>query len=151
MQTKLLKDGQEKVWAVIYDQDDAFISSLRQFAKDNNLDSCRFTAIGAFRRVTLQYFQRDRKEYKDIPVEEQVEVLSLVGDIALTPDGEPEVHAHVVLGKSDGSAIGGHIKEATVWPTLELVLEEYPDYLQKRSDPETGLTLIDPAASKASA
>ena len=143
MQTKLLKDGQEKVWAIIYDKGDSFIANLKQFAQENELDSCRFTAVGAFREATIQYFQPDKMDYKDIPVNEQVEVLSLMGDIALTPEGEPEVHAHVVLGKVDGNAIGGHIKEATVWPTVELVLEEYPDYLQKRSDPETGLTLID--------
>lgn len=148
MQTKLLKDGQEKVWAVIYDKGDAFIANLKAFAREKGLDSCRFTAVGAFQEVTIQYFQPDKMEYKDIPVDEQVEVLSLMGDIALTPVGEPEVHAHVVLGKSDGSAIGGHIKEGIVWPTVELVLEEYPDYLQKRSDPETGLTLIDLEASR---
>jgi predicted DNA-binding protein with PD1-like motif len=149
MQTKLLKDGKERVWAIIYDQGDAFISNLKRFAQENNLDSCNFTAIGAFREITLRYFQRDKKEYKDIPVNEQVEVLSLVGDIALKPNGEPEVHAHVVLGKSDATAIGGHIKEAYVWPTLELILTEYPDYLQKRSDPDTELTLIDLEAAKA--
>ncbi|MDX1665025.1 MAG: PPC domain-containing DNA-binding protein [Candidatus Promineifilaceae bacterium] len=143
MQTKLLNDDQEKTYAVIYDKGDEFIAELKRFAEKQGLSSARFTAVGAFSDIILQYFQRDKKEYKDIPVEEQVEVLTLTGDIALTPEGKPEVHAHVVLGKSDGTAIGGHIKQAHVWPTLELVLTEYPDYLQKRTDPETGLTLID--------
>ena len=149
MQAKLLNDDQERTYAVIYDRGDEFIAELKRFAEEEGLNSARFTAVGAFRDIVLQYFQQHKKEYKDIPVEEQVEVLTLTGDIALKPDGKPEVHAHVVLGKSDGTAIGGHVKQAHVWPTLELILTEYPSYLQKRSDPETGLTLIDLNAAKA--
>ena len=148
MQWKLLNDDQEKVYAAIFDKGDEFIASLKQFARDKGLTGSYFTGVGAFRSIVLGYFMPDAKEYKEIPVEEQVEVLSLVGDIALTPDGEPEVHAHVVLGKSDATAIGGHILNAHVWPTLELVVTESPDYLQKRHDSETGLALIDPGASK---
>jgi predicted DNA-binding protein with PD1-like motif len=79
----------------------------------------------------------------EIDVREQVEVLSLLGDVAVEA-GEPRVHAHVVLGRSDGSAVGGHLLEAHVWPTLEVVLDEAPAHLRKRSDTETGLALIDP-------
>jgi predicted DNA-binding protein with PD1-like motif len=80
-------------------------------------------------------------------VQEQVEVLSLVGDIALK-DGEPTVHAHVVVGKADGSAHGGHLIEAHVLPTLELILIESPNFLQRKYDEETGLALIDIGAAE---
>jgi predicted DNA-binding protein with PD1-like motif len=46
------------------------------------------------------------------------------------------------LGKSDGAAIGGHLLKATVHPTLEVILEESPGYLQRRMDEATGLPLI---------
>jgi len=68
-------------------------------------------------------------------------VLSLAGDIALGED-EPQVHAHVVVGKVDGSAHGGHLLEAHVWPTLEVVLVQPPQELRKPVDPDTGLALI---------
>jgi predicted DNA-binding protein with PD1-like motif len=148
MQSKLLNEGEQRTYAVIYDKGDEFLASLKAFARENELDSSQFTGVGAFQDITLGYFNPETMAYKKIPVKEQVEVLSLVGDIALTPEGEPEVHAHVVLGKSDATAVGGHILEAHVWPTLELVVTEYPDYLQKRKDAETGLTLIDPNAAK---
>jgi uncharacterized protein len=77
--------------------------------------------------------------------EEQVEVLSLVGDVALK-DGAPQVHAHVVVGKSDGTAHGGHILQAHVWPTLEVVLTESPKHLRRKTDAETGLAVIDVGA-----
>ena len=111
------------------------------FAKENKLSASHFTAIGAFERVTLGYFERERRDYKRIPINEQVEVLSLVGDIALDED-EPKVHAHVVVGKRDGTAHGGHLLEARVWPTLEVILIESPEHLQRKLDKETGLALI---------
>jgi uncharacterized protein len=93
--------------------------------------------------AVLGYFDWERKEYKRIPVTEQVEVVSLVGDVALDPKGEPSLHAHVVLGRSDGSTLGGHLLEAQVRPTLEVVINESPAHLRKRKDPESGLALID--------
>ncbi len=141
MKTKLINDGAEKTFAVIFDKGDEVASGLTAFAKDNNLSASHFTAIGAFERVTLGFFERGRKDYKRITIDEQVEVLSLVGDIASDGDG-PKVHAHVVVGKADGTAHGGHLLEARVWPTLEVILVESPKHLERRTDEETGLALI---------
>jgi hypothetical protein len=66
----------------------------------------------------------------------------LIGDIALSGE-EPKLHAHAVLGKADGTACGGHILEAHIWPTLEVILTESPRYLRRKVDPDTGLALID--------
>jgi predicted DNA-binding protein with PD1-like motif len=129
-------------FALIFDKGDEFISGLTAFAKQKEFGGSHFTAIGAFRSVMLGYFDRDKKDYKTIPIEEQTEVLSLVGDIALK-DGAPQVHAHVVVGKADGTAHGGHILEARVWPTLEVVLTESPKQLRRKFDAESGLALID--------
>ena len=98
------------------------MAGLVEFARQNRLGAGHFTAIGAFRDVTLGYFDWEKKDYKKIPVDEQVEVLSLIGDVALK-DGEPKVHAHVVVGRSDGSTRGGHLLEAHVRPTLEVILD----------------------------
>src|SRR5206468_10133369 len=94
-----------------------------------------------FNDVVLGFFQLARKEYKKIPIHEQVEVLSLAGDVSLK-DEMPSIHAHVVVGKSDGTAHGGHLIEAHVFPTLELILVESPKYLTRRFDKETGFALI---------
>jgi predicted DNA-binding protein with PD1-like motif len=132
-------------WALVFDKGDEAVSQLERWAKKQRLTAASLTAIGAFSDAVLGYFDPARKEYDEIPVDEQVEVLTLVGDVAVH-EGEPKVHAHVVLGKRDGSAVGGHLLRAHVWPTLELVLREAPATLRKRHDPETGLALIDPGA-----
>ncbi|PYS90268.1 MAG: DUF296 domain-containing protein [Acidobacteria bacterium] len=141
MKTKLIHDDGEKTFAIIFDKGDEVASGLLAFAKENKLSASHFTAIGAFERVTLGFFERERKDYKRISIDAQVEVLSLVGDIA-SDGGEPKVHAHVVVGKADGTAHGGHLLEARVWPTLEVILVESPEHLRRKVDKKTGLALI---------
>ncbi len=143
MKAKQLSEQGEKTMALIFDHGDEVVSTLRQFATENHLTAAHFTAIGGLSDVMLGYFDRQRKEYKKIPLQQQVEVLTLAGDIALKEDGTPQIHAHVVVGDENGMAHGGHVMEAHVWPTLELILEEVPAHLQRHHDEESGLALID--------
>lgn len=142
MRAKLLNEHPEKTYALIFDTGDEVVKTLQAFAREHKLAGSHFTAIGAFREATLGYFDWQKKEYLRIPVREQVEVLSLIGDIAHDADGQPKLHAHVVVGKADGTAHGGHLLEAIVRPTLEVILVESPTHLQRRHDPVSGLALI---------
>jgi predicted DNA-binding protein with PD1-like motif len=145
MKSKLIDESGARTWALIFDKGDEPVAGITEFAKREGLKGAHFTAIGAFSEVTLGYFDRGTRTYKKIPLREQVEVLSLIGDVALD-GGEPKVHAHVVVGRAHSKARGGHLLDASVWPTLEVVLVESPRHLCKRHDPDTGLALIDPAA-----
>lgn len=131
-----------RTFAVVMDKDDDAVEQLTRFARDQDVSAAGLTAVGACREATLAYFDPDTLEYRDIPVTEQVEVLSLLGGIALG-DGEPALHAHAVLGRRDGSTLGGHLRRATVWPTLEVIVTESPAHLRKRVDQQTGLALIE--------
>jgi len=142
MKAKLIHSGEQKTYALIFEKHDEVIAGLTSFAKQQSLAASHFTAIGAFSDLTLGYFNRDKKDYDKIPVKEQVEALSVMGDIALNK-GEPKIHAHIVVGKRDGSTLGGHLVQAHVWPTLEVVLTESPRHLRRKTDEETGLALIE--------
>ena len=142
MKHKLLNGIDNATYALVFDSGDEVMEVLKTFANEHSLKAARFTAIGAFSSVDLGFFDFGIKDYKKIPVNEQVEVLSLIGDVALY-GYESKLHAHVVVGKSDGTTMGGHLLKAVVHPTLELILEESPGYLQRRIDKETGLPLID--------
>ena len=148
MRYTLLRGDGTRTWALIFDKGDEVISELERFARDGGLAGSHFTAVGAFESVTLGYFDRDRKDFVQIPIREQVEVLSLVGDIALKGN-EPKAHAHVVVGRQDGTTRGGHLIEASVWPTLEVVLTDEPEELRRVHDEETGLALIEAARAAA--
>src|SRR5213593_2049892 len=133
--------GGSQTFVLVFDTGDEVTKGLLEFARTHAIDAASFTGIGAFQRVTLGYFEPQKRDYTRIPIGEQVEVLSCVGNIALGDDG-PKLHAHVVVGKADGTAHGGHLLDARVRPTLEIVLVETPARLKRRSDPATGLALI---------
>ena len=143
MKSKLLAENGGRTWALVFDKGDEVVETLTAFVTERRLSAAHFTAIGAFSEALLGYFDRERKQYREIPVPDQVEVLSLIGDIA-EEENNPRVHAHAVVGTSTGDTRGGHLLSARVWPTLELILTETPAHLHKRSDPETGLALIAP-------
>jgi predicted DNA-binding protein with PD1-like motif len=131
-----------KTHVLIFKTGDELAAGLKQFAAEAKISAGSFKAIGAFSSVRLGWFDWETKKYKDaVVLNEQVELLSMIGDIALK-DGQPQVHAHVVIGKSDGTAHGGHLLEARVRPTCEVVLTESPAHLRKQLDPESGLALI---------
>lgn len=143
MKSKLLADTARKTFALVLETGDEAMASLLSFAKNKGLTAANFTAIGGFSRAVLGYFDWEKKEYQRIPVDEQVEVVSLIGDIAIEK-GEPKIHAHVVIGKRTGAAMGGHLIEGYVRPTLEIVVVESPSYLKREFDPSSGLALIRP-------
>lgn len=142
MKSILLSDATERTFALIFETGDEVVALLKKFAAEHKPRSAHFTAIGAFQSVVLAYFDWESKQYKKIPVAEQVEVLTLAGDIAWKDDDQPVVHAHVVVGRSDGSTRGGHLMEGHVRPTLELILTESPRHLERKHDPRSGLALI---------
>ncbi|HXS52461.1 MAG TPA: PPC domain-containing DNA-binding protein [Usitatibacter sp.] len=141
MRAKVLSAGDPRVIAVVFDTGEEPVAALTAFAAEHGLHAASFTAIGAFEQATLGYFDWERKDYERIEVREQVEVLSLLGDLAFEGD-KARVHAHVVLGRKDGSTRGGHLLSAKVRPTLEVILTQAPGYLERVHDPVSGLALI---------
>ena len=145
MQVQLLNPGEStKQYAVIFYQGDEAFSGLLEFAEKYDVTSAHFTAIGAVNGAMLGWFDPKRKMYKKIPINGQHEVIGMSGDIALY-QRKPVVHTHMIVGTSDGTTRGGHLLDAYVSPTLEVMVTVDPIAMQKRFDPETDLTLIDPA------
>jgi uncharacterized protein len=148
MKSKVVEDADVVTYVVVCDPGDEAVAVLEQFARAERLEASQLTAVGAFERATVGWFDRAAKEYRRILVDEQCEVLSLLGDIAEGPDG-PSLHAHVVLGLADGTTRGGHLLEGRVFPTLEVVITETPAELRKVMRPDLGIALIDVDQSQA--
>jgi uncharacterized protein len=144
MQWRELSRGEQgRTVVLVFASGDEVMGTLARWCREQAIGAARFTAIGALSDVTLGWFDWQTKSYREIPIDEQVEVLTLAGDVALQDD-EATVHAHVVVGRSDGTAHGGHLMRAHVRPTLELILDETPAHLRKRHDRQSGLALIAP-------
>ena len=148
MTWKLIDESEGRTYVLIAQPGEDALETLTTLARNENLSAAQLTAVGAFSQATVGWFDRSSKEYQAIPVDQQCEVLSLIGDIALSDKG-PVVHAHAVLGLSDGQVRGGHLLKGEVWPTLEVVVRESPATLRKTERPEIGLALIDLERSSA--
>jgi len=137
-------DESPKTFVLVFQSGDEVAEGLLRFAQEQKLSAASFTAIGAASSVRLGWFSWESKRYEpSVTLDEQVELLSLIGDVAVK-DGAPAVHAHAVIGRKDGTAHGGHLLKAHIRPTCEVVLTESPAHLQKFIDPESGLALIKP-------
>ena len=143
MKAKLLRDGSERTFALVFDTGEEVVAALLRFASEEKLTGAHLTAIGAFQRVTLGFFDPEMKEYKPIFIEEQVELLSLVANIARNDEGEAKLHAHVVVRKADGTAHGGHLLQASVRPTMEILVVESSEHLRRRMRDDVGAALLD--------
>jgi predicted DNA-binding protein with PD1-like motif len=114
MTSKLLSSTAEKTFAIAFDKDQEAMGELLSFAVNYSVTAAHFTGIGGFSRVVLGYYEK----------------------------GKPIFHAHAVVAKRDGTTAGGHLLEAHVRPTLELILTESPVHLERRYDEASGLPLI---------
>ena len=139
---KVVEDADVVTYVVVCDPGDEAVAALNEFAQAEDLEAASITAVGAFEHAVVGWFDRAARDYRRIPVDEQCEVLSLLGDVAEGADG-PIVHVHAVLGLSDGTTRGGHLLEGKVFPTLEVMVTETPAELRKVLRPEIGIALID--------
>ena len=142
MKAKVIEDADVVTYVVVCDPGDEAVSALTQFARAEQLEAAQITAVGGFESATVGWFDREARDYRRIPVDEQCELLSLIGDVAEGQDG-PIVHMHAVLGLSDGTTRGGHLLEGRVFPTLEAIVTETPAELRKILRPDIGIALID--------
>lgn len=144
MKSKLVsKPGETRVWIAILDMGEEVGQALTTLAEREKIGNASFVALGAFEKARIAYFEWEAKHYKPIPIDEQVEVVTLAGDIVADDKGKPSLHAHAVLGRSDGTTRGGHLLEGHVRPTLEVTITELPAHLTRHKHPELGLALIE--------
>lgn len=146
MRSKLISENAgDRTYLLSFDIGDEVLESLTAFAREWQIGAARIMAIGGFSQATLGYFELDRRDYKPIEVSEQVEVVSLLGNIATDvskPAPEPKVHVHAILGRSNGSTVAGHLLSGLVRPTLEMSVIASGVEVEKSFDPATGLTLL---------
>ena len=139
---KAASSSGQRIFALRFAEGEEVVSALLDFSERQEIAAAEITGIGAFSDVTLGFFDLDRRAYHENAIADQAEVLSLIGNLAEF-EGKPKLHAHIVVGKRDGAAMGGHLLSGHVRPTLELIINEAPAHLRRKTDPKTGLALLD--------
>jgi predicted DNA-binding protein with PD1-like motif len=143
MKSKLVGENTgARHFLIVLDTGEEVAGALLRFAEEQRVSHASFHALGAFSRSTIAFFNLDTNEYEKTRIDEQVEVISLIGNIAIF-EGKPKLHAHVVVGKRDLTAHGGHLIEGHVRPTLEVSLSAFDQKIVRSIDAATTLPLID--------
>lgn len=122
------------------------MSTLTDFLQREGVQFANLSAAGAVEWIRLGYWNAETKQYEYRTFQEQLEIVSFQGNCALK-DGRPFLHLHGVFGRRDFSAIGGHIKEARIHPTIEVWLYTEDVPVRRVKDQATGLDLLDLPAS----
>jgi predicted DNA-binding protein with PD1-like motif len=144
MKSKLVaQKGDERTFVVILDAGEEAVAAITRFAEQAGLNGASLTALGAFEHAKVGWIDFEARKYREIPIDAQCEVLSVVGDIATGDDKRPSLHMHAVLGLSDGTTRGGHLISGAVRPTLEVTIVESAAHLRRRRRPDLGIALID--------
>ncbi|MEX3858220.1 PPC domain-containing DNA-binding protein [Paraburkholderia sp. BR10923] len=140
MKSKLLETDAQggRTYVVVFDTGEEAVGGLKAFAGDNGIEGARVSAIGALQCGVVAWLNWETKTYEPISVDEQCEVISILGDVAKGDDGRPSLHLHGLLGLKGGRTVGGHIQELHVRPTLDVMLVEAPAHLRRTSHSELG-------------
>jgi predicted DNA-binding protein with PD1-like motif len=144
-EAQLLSDGDVKTYLLIFRSGQEVMKGLVAFARKHKLEAGTLNGIGAISDAVLGYFDPEKKKYVQLRQSAQFEILSLTGNLALK-DVEPFFHVHTALGRIDGPAWGGHLFEATVRPTVEIVLTSYSKPMRRKIDAEWRIPLLNPRA-----
>lgn len=117
------------------------LEEITGICRDNNIRMGRVEAIGAVSGARLGYYNQEVREYEYFTAEQPLEIVAMKGNISLK-DGEPMVHAHVVLSDENGDAFGGHLAAGTIIFACECVIEVFDGaVLERKPDDQTGLPL----------
>jgi len=129
-------------WVIVLRKDEKIIEKLTEFIKTENIRSGYFNAIGAVSSVELAHYNLEKKSYSSKLINRPLEIVSLMGNFTVKGE-EIIVHAHIVVGTNQMELYGGHLKEATVAATLEVIFNEFKEVINKEYDKDTGLNLME--------
>ena len=132
----------ENKYFIRLERGEKIIETLLKFCKDNKIRLGYLTGIGAVSEVELGHYFLEDKKYTSRKLKEPLEILNLSGNIT-EMDDKPYLHVHITVSDREMKAFGGHLKEAVVSATCEIVITEVKGELRRKFDDEIGLNMMD--------
>ena len=129
-------------YIVSIDNHTEIVKALNAFCKEKGIMSGSISGIGAIGELTLRFFNPKTKAYDDKTFREQMEISNLTGNIS-SMDGQVYLHLHITVGRSDYSALAGHLLSATLNGAGEFVVEDYGESVSRVYNPDLGLNVYD--------
>ncbi len=128
-------------YIVRMDPGEEILTQLKVFAEQEGVKLASVTALGAVKDFTVGVFDTGVKVYKSNRFQGVYEIVSLVGTINTMNDAF-YCHLHMCAADQEGHAFGGHLNEAVISATCELVVTCLPGRTDRVFSDEVGLNLI---------
>ena len=104
---------------------DEIMSGLTEFAEQYHIKHGHFTALGAINKGVFGWTDVESgKGQKRLDLNQEAEIVSLMGSISVDAQGRSIVHGHGTVAVSDGSVRGGHWWEAHVSIIAEIFVTD---------------------------
>ena len=116
------------------------VTSLLKFIQEKTKRRFLF-GIGAVDKTKLAHYSVSKKRYTEKEFLLPLELTSLQGDLAFLK-GKPLLHLHATFAKKDFSLLGGHLVEARISGTGEIIFFPFTKKQAKAFDQETGLNIF---------
>lgn len=117
------------------------IEELKKLCKEEDIKLAEITGLGASNLVEIGVFNPGTKEYNTKVFEGMFEITSLVGNVT-RKDGEVYLHIHINFGDENGAVLGGHLVQAKISATSEIIIREIPGEVGRELSEEIGLNLL---------
>lgn len=137
---KIILKNKEK-YILSFQMGEGLQEELIKFCKDEDIRSGFFVGFGGLQELDLSYYNLSEKRYEDKNIKENLEIVSLTGNIARL-NNDIIIHMHGVFSDSKSNAIGGHVKKIVVSGTCEVFLTIFDDVIERKYDDATGLNLM---------
>ena len=123
------------------DKGEEILTQLKAMALKENVQLASVRALGATNDFTVGVFKVDEKKYYANHFTGDFEIVSLTGTIS-TMNGEYYAHLHMSAGDAQGRVFGGHLNEAIISATCEMVVEVIDGRVERTHDADVGLNLF---------
>ena len=123
------------------DVGEEIISSIMNILKNEKISFASITGIGATNGFTIGTYDVTNQLYKKSNYKGVYEIVSHLGNTS-TMNNEPYIHIHMSAADKNNNVVGGHLNEAYISATAEIVLEIIEANVDRIKDPNTGLNIF---------
>jgi predicted DNA-binding protein with PD1-like motif len=125
------------------DKGDRLSTAVEQFMLETKIGGAWVSGLGAVLNATLGFYDLAAKEYRWQEFDGLRELVSLTGNLAANEEGKMMFHLHGVLSDQSFQTVGGHVKDLVAGGTVELFIHRSYQPMQRKTDPDVGLQVLD--------
>lgn len=137
---KYRKSG--SIIALRVDRGEEIVACVRKVCEAEHVAFGSVSGIGAVGHAVFGLYHVAERGYTSNTFGGELEMTSLLGNVT-EQNGQVYLHFHAAFAKEDGTSVGGHLNEAVVSGTAEIFIQTAPGFIDRKIDPETGLTVFD--------